>query len=39
MATCTECGADLPPDTEAVCDHFQTEHGYFTESGSTNTNE
>ena len=39
MATCTECGADLPPDAEVVCDYFQTEHGYFTEGGSDTTNE
>jgi len=39
MATCTECGVDLPPDTEGVCGHFQTEHGYFTEGGSDNTSE
>jgi len=39
MATCTECGADLPPDTEVVCDHFEIEHGYFTESSSDNSHE
>ena len=39
MATYTECGDDLLTDVEIVCDHFETEHGYFDGSGGDKTQE